>query len=613
MTWLFTWLGVVLRGVAQVVFAEQIGAGVLVLAAAALVSPWAALGALSGTLFGSLMGALLPTYTRAEWLIGLSGFNCAIIGLVWSAFVAVGEWRLPALAATLVLCLGLEWALRRLLHRWDLPPLAMPAVLALSLVAGVYLLAERPFWLPSPAPPFGTLGIALAVCCVIAAMVLQSRLAALQAVVLAAISGFFFSLLLGVELLALFGLWALTVAPASFVVHGVFLRGTQAGAVTGLVAAVLAILLWSGWTFSGLALWLPPLVAPYIIATWLALVVMRRLFQRRGDGLRSPASLLKPRFLRSPLLLSPLLQFPLLQPGLWRAAAQLLAARSQARPVLALCSAEAMTDPCPDNRTAGQPQQRLEPLADYRSGAWLKPGIPLEAYDRQHFNRSRRCRLLTWDACKHYRDRCQQLQPGPAHRALALLEQRGWLSQIVTEEVDSRLKDAGARQLLYLYGRIDLVECLECGVQLPWPPNGLWQRYDLRCQHCNGLLKPAVVAVGEAIGSLTRDQLENALDSAGSVLLVGCGADLPLPDRWLQQSRRVESGIIVTGCTDAGQWPATVGLQLPGPVDRVLSALRYCLYWQGLFKQATERLSGVIRVPQSRHDGSKPEDRKGRG
>jgi hypothetical protein len=236
-----------LRGLAQLVFAERVDAGVLVLLAIALVSPWCALGSFLGSVFGSVAGRVLPIYTRTEWRLGLAGFNGAIIGILWGGFFASGAPRPLLFAAALTLCVLMEAVLRALLRPLSLPPLSMPAVLAAMLIDSVLAPPGTWFWMSAGAPPLGTGGIYAAIVCVVLAAATRHQAATLQALVLAAVAMWLATSVPGLAPPDSSGLWAFAVAPASFAAQALLAPGVLAGRLAGLAAAVLA----AGWPRCG--------------------------------------------------------------------------------------------------------------------------------------------------------------------------------------------------------------------------------------------------------------------------------------------------------------------------------------------------------------------------
>lgn len=194
--------------------------------------------------------------------------------------------------------------------------------------------------------------------------------------------------------------------------------------------------------------------------------------------------------------------------------------------------------------------------------------------------------------------------PNPAHHALALLEGRGRLSGLVTQNVDGLHQAAGHRRVVDLHGRLDTVICLACGAQtfrsklqarlMAENPHWFEQAAaaapdgdaDLEgadfvsfrvpdCMRCGGMLKPDVVFFGENVPrervALTMEWLEqsDALLIVGSSLTVFSGyryarraAEMGLPIALINRGRTRADALIelrVEGCC-AEVLTATVGM-----------------------------------------------------
>ena len=160
---------------------------------------------------------------------------------------------------------------------------------------------------------------------------------------------------------------------------------------------------------------------------------------------------------------------------------------------------------------------------------------------RRYWSRS----LLGWP-------RVASAAPNAAHRALAALERTGVVRTLVTQNVDGLHQRAGSRRVVDLHGRLDEVECLDCGgrvsrhdVQqqlLAWNPafadatpadaptrpdgDALWEA-DIsgfqvpHCPSCGGILKPAVVFFGENVPRARVDEAMAAVHDSDALLVVG--------------------------------------------------------------------------------------------
>ncbi|AKH20648.1 NAD-dependent protein deacetylase [Sedimenticola thiotaurini] len=142
-----------------------------------------------------------------------------------------------------------------------------------------------------------------------------------------------------------------------------------------------------------------------------------------------------------------------------------------------------------------------------------------------------------------------QARPNPSHHALAQLESRGRIGQLVTQNVDGLHQKAGSQQVIDLHGRLEQLRCQSCGepesrhwmqeklVSLnPWldtlnaatAPDG---DTDLEtdfspmvvpgCPICGGILKPDVVFYGEQVPRSRIAAVYDALHQADALLVAG--------------------------------------------------------------------------------------------
>jgi NAD-dependent SIR2 family protein deacetylase len=193
-------------------------------------------------------------------------------------------------------------------------------------------------------------------------------------------------------------------------------------------------------------------------------------------------------------------------------------------------------------------------IPEYRDhdGAW-KSRPPVRYAD---FVESAAARRRYWARSVFGWARVAGAEPGAVHRALARLEQAGHASTVVTQNVDALHQRAGSRRVIDLHGRLDEVECLECGsrirradvqdVLMSWngpflaalgqalgaapaarPDGDAQVDADFEgfrvpdCPSCGGVLKPAVVFFGENVPRSRVDAALAALAGADALLVVG--------------------------------------------------------------------------------------------
>jgi NAD-dependent SIR2 family protein deacetylase len=187
-------------------------------------------------------------------------------------------------------------------------------------------------------------------------------------------------------------------------------------------------------------------------------------------------------------------------------------------------------------------------IPDYRDadGSW-KRGRPIMLQD---FVAHERSRQRYWARSLVGFRRMRAARPNDAHRALALLESQGRVTELVTQNVDGLHQAAGHRGVIDLHGRIDVVRCLACERRVPREVvqaelverNPYFASLDAleapdgdaaldgidfapfevpACATCGGLLKPDVVFFGERVPSGRVQQAFAALEAADAMLVVG--------------------------------------------------------------------------------------------
>jgi NAD-dependent SIR2 family protein deacetylase len=165
------------------------------------------------------------------------------------------------------------------------------------------------------------------------------------------------------------------------------------------------------------------------------------------------------------------------------------------------------------------------------------------------FSASAAARRRYWAGSLRGWPRVRDARPNAAHLALARLQARGRVTRIVTQNVDGLHQKAGARGVVDLHGRLDVVECLACGAQVPrddvqslllmWNPghedggggtrpdgdSHVEQELDgfrvPDCRECGGVLKPAVAFFGENVPRARVDAAMSAVAQADALLVVG--------------------------------------------------------------------------------------------
>jgi NAD-dependent protein deacetylase/lipoamidase sirtuin 4 len=188
------------------------------------------------------------------------------------------------------------------------------------------------------------------------------------------------------------------------------------------------------------------------------------------------------------------------------------------------------------------------------------------------FARSAALRQRYWARAMTGWTRFRRAQPGAAHLAIARLEARGIVTQVITQNVDRLHRAAGSRSVIELHGALAEVLCLSCGavedrddVQARMrEANGAWhdgasapapdgdadlpdeaiERFEVpQCLRCGGVLKPAVVFFGDSVARPLVEQAFASVDAADALLVAGTSLAVFSGYRFLR--RAVERAIPV--------------------------------------------------------------------
>jgi NAD-dependent deacetylase len=157
-------------------------------------------------------------------------------------------------------------------------------------------------------------------------------------------------------------------------------------------------------------------------------------------------------------------------------------------------------------------------IPDFRSarGIWAK----YDPAEVAHIDAFRRDPARVWEFYALRLDALARAEPNDGHRALAELEERGWIRAVVTQNVDGLHGRAGSREVVEVHGSLREAECINCGVRvptrealasLPLPP----------CPECGEVLKPGVVMFGELLPAAAIERAQELAAEADLLLVVG--------------------------------------------------------------------------------------------
>lgn len=225
------------------------------------------------------------------------------------------------------------------------------------------------------------------------------------------------------------------------------------------------------------------------------------------------------------------------------------------------------------------------------AGVSTESGIPdyrgPETADKDHDPIRYREFLESEDIRRHYWARSaigwptfDAARPNPGHYALAHLEDQGFVTGIITQNVDRLHQDAGSECVVELHGALAEVDCLDCDrrssrrdlqdrllAQNPgWTdkaatlapdgdadlPRSATQSFRVpSCPSCGGILKPNVVFFGENAPDRQVDAAWELLASADVLLVTGSSLTVYSGFRFVREAAQNMQpvGIVNLGAT----------------------------------------------------------------
>jgi NAD-dependent deacetylase len=166
-------------------------------------------------------------------------------------------------------------------------------------------------------------------------------------------------------------------------------------------------------------------------------------------------------------------------------------------------------------------------IPDFRSpgGLWAQ----FDPMDYGSIDSFRRDPARVWE---FYAPRFSMLagaEPNPGHVALAELERLGYVSAVVTQNIDLLHERAGSREVIEVHGSIRTATCPGCG--RAYPLGDVLALLDgsggaPACEDCTAVIKPDVVFFGELLPEAAMERAYELAGSASLMLVVGSALEV---------------------------------------------------------------------------------------
>ena len=177
-------------------------------------------------------------------------------------------------------------------------------------------------------------------------------------------------------------------------------------------------------------------------------------------------------------------------------------------------------------------------------------------------------------------------RPGPAHLALARLDEAGLVGAVITQNVDGLHQEAGNKHVVEIHGSFSRVACLACGHREAIGRKTFLENLDRavvglraafvsslasilpRCSRCGGPARPDFVAFGEPLLDLV--EAEGLARGARILLVVGTSGEV-FPAATLPETASAAGAVVI----EVGPGPTFLrpDLRVEGEAADVLPAI----------------------------------------
>lgn len=141
-------------------------------------------------------------------------------------------------------------------------------------------------------------------------------------------------------------------------------------------------------------------------------------------------------------------------------------------------------------------------IPDFRSpgGFWTR----YKPIDYSAFIASEETRLEAWRRFLMIRQTIAEARPGPSHRAVARLMERGHVACVITQNIDGLHLASGipGERIIEIHGNGTYAKCLACGLrhEIDWVGDVIAATERApACTSCGGIVKSATISFGQSM------------------------------------------------------------------------------------------------------------------
>lgn len=208
-------------------------------------------------------------------------------------------------------------------------------------------------------------------------------------------------------------------------------------------------------------------------------------------------------------------------------------------------------------------------IPDFRSATGLYQVLDKQTYPPETILSHRFFMKQPESFYAFYREKMiyEEARPNPAHVVLSLLEARGKLKAVVTQNIDGLHQMAGSKNVFELHGSIHRNYCIQCG-KFYGLDKIIHSKNIPICDVCGSMIKPDVVLYEEALDVNTIEGAIKAIEAADLMIVGGTSLSV-YPAAGLLNYYRGSKLVLINKSKTSQDHRAL--LQIDAPIGEVLS------------------------------------------
>ncbi|MEA2069659.1 MAG: NAD-dependent deacylase [Asgard group archaeon] len=166
-----------------------------------------------------------------------------------------------------------------------------------------------------------------------------------------------------------------------------------------------------------------------------------------------------------------------------------------------------------------------------------------------------------------------EAKPNLAHQAIAKLEEAGYVSTVITQNIDNLHYEAGNTDVIEFHGNSKKLVCIECNKKYDAKFTEL-EEFPPRCQNCGAILKPDFIFFREPIPSEALTRSIKLAKKSNNIWLVVGTTGLIYPAAQLPITAKLHKNVIIEVNIEPSSYtPNITDVFLEGKATKVLDTL----------------------------------------